>query len=323
LKRRQFLILTAGIGALASVGATADSYPSKPIRLIVPFAPGGSTDILARIIAEPLGKKLGQPVIIDNKGGAGGIVGTMEMIRSAPDGYTLVAATGSITAANPAINPAAQYNPESDMTAIIKLAATPIVLAVRSGFPAKNFTEFLAVVKKNPDRYTYGSPGVGGIIHLQMELFKSLTGTSIRHVPFRGAGPALLAVVAGQVDIAFDSLPSLMPYLADGRMVPLAVAAPARRKELPQVPTLGEVGLEPANRMGHFGLLGPKGMSADLIDRINIAARKAIDDPPTRKRIEDAGAIIAPSTPAEYAAEIRSFHKELRQLVVERKLTVE
>jgi tripartite-type tricarboxylate transporter receptor subunit TctC len=337
--RRVFLAAAAGVAAMFGLpsmpmtqsflvaGTTsvayAQAYPSQPIRIIVPFAPGGSTDVVARLISDALSRQLGQAVVIENKGGAGGTIGTMEVVRAAPDGHTLLMASPSITAANPAINPAAKYNPESDLTPIINIAASPTVLAVHPNFPARNFTDFVAEIKKKPDDYTYASPGVGGIIHLQMELLKGLTSTSIRHIPFRGAGQATIAVYGGQVDIILDALPSLLPYLKDGRLVPLVVAAPERIKEVPQVPTFKEVGLEPVNHMGSYGLLGPKGLPTEIVEVINGATRKSIDDPAVRKRIEDSGAIIVANTPAEYAAEIKNLYAQLKTVVAERKLTLE
>ena len=189
--------LVAGTGSMAY----AQGYPSRPIRIIVPFAPGGSTDVVARLISDPLSRQLGQAVVIDNKGGAGGTIGTMEVVRAAPDGYTLLMASPSITAANPAINPAAKYNPESDLTAIINIAASPTVLAVHPSFPARTFTDFLAEIKKKPDDYTYASPGVGGIIHLQMELLKGLTSTRSGMFPFVAPVRRRLLSMAGKLTL--------------------------------------------------------------------------------------------------------------------------
>src|SRR5690242_6481530 len=204
VNRRSLLALLAA--GVLSAGhplqpAQAADYPTKPVRLIIPFAPGGTADFVGRVIAESLARELGQPVVLDNKGGAGGIIGTMEVVRAPADGYTLLIATPSVTGASPAINPQAGYDPANDLTPITIIAAGPTILAVRPGFPAKNFNDFLSEVKKNPDKYTYATPGVGGIQHLQVEYLKSLTGTSITHVPFRGAGPAMIAVTSGQVDM--------------------------------------------------------------------------------------------------------------------------
>ena len=324
MQRRQWNAL-AGAAALALVAGPAWSqgYPNKPIELQVPFAPGGTTDIVARVIAEPLGKHLGQSVVVINKAGGGGIVGAAETARATPDGYRLGVATVSSTAANPAINPKTPYDPINDFTPIINIAATPNIIAVHPNFPAKNYAEFLAEIKKNPGKYSYASSGTGGIGHLLMELYKSLTTTFVTHIPYRGAGPALNDTVAGQVPIIFDNIPSAMPFIKAGKLVPIVVAAPQRLKDLPNVPTFKEVGLEPVNRMAYYGILGPKGLPKEVVDKINAGVKKSVEDPAVRKRIEDTGSLIVANTPEQFAEQIKAEFAVYKQVVVKQKLTLD
>ena len=316
------LVVAATLSVLP-VAASAQSYPSKPVRLVVPFAPGGTTDLIARIVSERMGQLLGQQVIVENKAGAGGAIGAMEVVRAAPDGYTLSMATVSTTAANPAINPKILYDPVTDFVAIINIAATPNLIAVHPSFAARDYKGFVDLVRRNPGKFSYASSGTGGIGHLQTELFKSLSGTFITHIPYRGAGPALNDVIAGQVPIIFDNLPSALPFVKDGRLVPIVVAAPRRLAVLPNVPTFQEIGLAPVNRMAYYGLLAPKGTPKEIVDRIHAAAKASLDDPAVRKRIEDTGSLIVANSPAEFAAQIRAELDVYKKVVAEQKLKLD
>jgi tripartite-type tricarboxylate transporter receptor subunit TctC len=327
--QRTRLAVLAAIGAaalplsLGSTAAWAQAFPNKPVRLIVPFAPGGTTDIIARVVAPGLGAALGQQVVVENKGGAGGAIGALEMIKSTPDGHVLGMATVSTTAANPAINPTIGYDPAVDFVPIMNLAATPNVIAVHPSFPARDYKGFVAELKKNPGKYSYASSGTGGIGHLQTELYKSLAGVFMTHIPYRGAGPALNDTVAGQVPIIFDNMPSALPFIKDGRLIAIVVAAPQRLAQLPNVPTFKEVGLEAVNRMAYYGLLAPKGTPKAVVDKIAEAARKVLEDPSVKKRIEDTGSLIVGNTPEQFAAQMKAELQVYKDVVKKQKLTLQ
>ena len=316
--------LTLGLLALLGTAAQAQSgYPNKPIRLLVPFAAGGTTDLIARVVAEPLGRELGQPVVVENKGGGGGAIGAAETARATPDGYNLGVATVSTTATNPAINPKIPYNVFTDFTPVVNIAATPNVIAANPQFVGKEYKSFLAEVKKTPGKYSFGSPGTGSIGHLMMEMFMLETGTQLVHVPYRGSGPALNDAVAGQIPLIFDNLPSALPFIKDKRLTALVVAAPQRLAVLPDVPTLAEAGLPNVNRMAYYGIIGPKGLPKDIVDKVNAAVHKVLKDPAVRKRIEDTGSIIIANTPEQFAAQIKAEFEVYKKVVDQQNLRLD
>ncbi|GAU84955.1 tripartite tricarboxylate transporter substrate binding protein [Bosea sp. BIWAKO-01] len=296
--RRAFM---AGAGASAlvasSLPARAQNFPTRPIMLVVPFAAGGSTDIVARLVGAKMAESLGQQVVIENRAGAGGNVGSTAVARAAPDGYTILMGTISTHALNPAILKVVTFDPIKDFTPISLLAVVPNVMVVHPSFPAKTVQEVIKVLKDNPGKYSYASSGVGTPLHLSGELFKSLGGVSMNHVPYRGAGPALNDVVAGAVPIMFDNLPSSAQFIRSGQLRAIGVTTKERVPSFPEIPTIAEGGLAGYETYTWNALFGPANMPRAVVERLNAEANKALTDPNVKQRLNDVSAVIVGSTP--------------------------
>ena len=319
MQRRIFAATLASAAALLAAPslAQAQAYPSKPIRLIVPFAAGGTTDIVARIVGDKLGRELGQPVIIENRGGGGGAIGADAVAKAQPDGYILGVATVSTLATVPATTPKVPYDPVKDFSLIVNLVNVPNVMTVNPKIPAKDMKEFIALLKKSPGKYSYASSGTGGISHLDGELFKVLTGTFMVHIPYRGSGPALNDTIAGQVDADLDNLPSSMPFIKAGKLRALGVMSDKRVDALPDVPTFAELGMKEANNMAWYGLVGPANLPKEVVARINAAALKALADPDVKRHLADGGSIVDGGTP-EHFSQIAVKELALRKDIVKK-----
>ena len=302
----------------------AQGYPNKPVRLVIPFAPGGTTDIVGRLISDRLGRELGQPVIIENRAGGGGTIGADFVAKAAPDGHVLGMATVSTLATNPAMNPKMPYDASKDFVPVINLVKVPNVMTINPKVvPAKDMPAFIALLKRNPGKYSYGSGGAGSISHLDVELFKVLTGTFMVHIPYRGSSLATNDLIAGQVAAQIDNLPSSMPHIKSGRVKALAVMAEQRVEALPDVPTFAEIGLKQANNMAWYGLLAPAGTPREVVEKIRLAAIRTLADPDTRRHLLESGAIIDAGSSEEFAKKIAREQALRRDIVRQQKLSLE
>ena len=297
--------------------AVASDFPNQPIRLIVPFAPGGSTDIVARIVSQRMGEELGQTVIVENKAGAGGAIGASEAARAKPDGYTLSVATVSTMAVNPACRTDLPYDPSRDFMPVTNFANLPNVIVVNPKFPAENLEGMVKELKANPQKYSYGSSGTCSINHLFGEAFKHATGTDMVHVPYKGSGPAVVDTVGGQVEVLFDNLPSSMNQILAGNLRPIAVAGPARADALKDIPTLAELGHPELNHPAWYGLLAPAGTPADIVKKIRDAAVVALKDERVMAALEQQGATPSGNTPEAFAEEIRIWQENAKKVVAQ------
>jgi tripartite-type tricarboxylate transporter receptor subunit TctC len=321
LSRRLMLACTAAAtAALAAPAWAQGAWPNKPVRLVVPFAPGGTTDILARAVGVELSKAFGQQFVVDNRAGAGGNIGADIVAKSAPDGYTILMGTVGTQSINKWLYTKMPFDPQKDFTPITMVAAVPNVMVVPVEKARANninsVADFIRYAKANPGKLNMASSGNGTSIHLAGELFKAMTGTYMTHFPFKGSGPALLALIGGEMDVMFDNLPSSMPHIKAGKLKALAVTSAQPSSALPGVPTVEEAGnLKGFEASSWFGLLGPAGMPPEIASRIQQEVAKALAAPDLKEKLLAQGAIPSGSTPQQFAAHIDAELKKWQPVV--------
>ena len=318
MKSWKSLLAVAASFAIAA-SALAQSYPTRSIKMIVPFSAGGSTDIIARLTAAQLSKDLGQPVVVENVGGAAGALGTMQGMNAAPDGYTLVIATVSTMIVYPAAHPKPQYSLDN-FAPITNIASMPNIITVTPSFPARDLKEFIAVLKANPDKYSFATSGVGSINHMLGESFQAYTGTKLIHVPYKGSGPAMQDVMGGQVNILFDQFPSSKPHIDSGKLKAIGAISPQKIPGYPNVMTMEDAGLKGFVDEAWYGLLAPKATPPDVVAKITEAMKKALANPDLRAKLEGVGARPVGNSPQEFAAQIKSEQERMKKLVKDRNI---
>ncbi|EJL71997.1 Bug family tripartite tricarboxylate transporter substrate binding protein [Variovorax sp. Varisp85] len=301
-RRTLLATLASGAAVAATPFAHAQEYPAQLVKWVVPYPAGGGTDVIARVLAESMRQTLGQQIVVDNRPGASTNIGADIVAKSKPDGYTIMSADNAVLAFNEHLFSKLPFNPEKDFTYIGAIGKFPLALVVHPDFPAKNFKEFLAYVKANPGKVNYASPGNGSPHHLAMEMFKVRTGTFITHIPYRGAAPAMADVMGGQVPCMFLDLASGLSIMQGNKVRVLAIGSGARSKLLPNVPTLAEVGVPNTEVFAFQGILGPAGLPAAVVNKLNGDLNKAFGTPTVQKRFDDFGMEAMPGTPAQFAA---------------------
>jgi tripartite-type tricarboxylate transporter receptor subunit TctC len=323
MKRRSLLsCFLAASAALSPAHSFAQSYPNKPVRMIVPFPAGGATDVLARALSIKLGEKLGQSVVVENRPGAGGTIGSQAVAQSSADGYTILLATSSTHSIGPATNPKIPYDAVADFTALGQVATSPNIVLVPNSSPAKSMRELIAYAKKNPGKLNYASSGNGTIVHLTTELFKAQSGSYIVHIPYRGTALAIPDLISGKVDLLFDSLVTGLPHAKDGKLRALAVTSAQRSALAPDLPTVADV-LPGFESVTWFGLYGPKNLPADVVSRLNTALSAALQDADVKERFARLGAEPAASTAAVFSQLAQADSAKWKRIIAERKMTVE
>jgi tripartite-type tricarboxylate transporter receptor subunit TctC len=305
--KKSFIIALLGSVMLAFGGQVfAQNYPNRPIKLIIPFPPGGSTDIVGRAMAERLQIALGQPIIVENKAGASGNIGIGEATRAAPDGYTLVIGSPQTLTINHQIIKSTPFNPQKDLAPIVVIASVPNVLLVNNKLPVKNAQELIAFAKANPGKLSGGSSSIGGSPHLALESMKATYGLDIVHVPYKGSAPALQDLIGGQISMMFDNLPAALQLINGGQVRALGVTTLKRTASAPEIPTLDESGMKGFDSQGWFALLAPAGTPAPILDKINVEANRIIRTPEFRERMTKVGADTVGGSIDEFRARIKS-----------------
>lgn len=304
--RRAVLVLAALSLAFPAAPAMAETYPSKPVKLIVPYPAGGTTDIIARLIATQLSEKFGQPFVVDNRAGASGAIGASAVAKSAPDGYTLLMGTANTHGINSALQKSLPYDALKDFAPVTVVASTPNVIVVNPAFPAKTLQELIALAKAEPGKLNYGSTSSGGSPHMSAELLKMMTGINITHVPYKGAAPMLTDLAGGHIPIGFDNLPSAMPFIESGKLRALAVTTAKRWPGAPNIPTVAESGVPGYEVSGWFGILAPAGTPPAIVDQLQKAVAEAVAKPEVRKQLETVGAEPVANTPQAFAKQIEA-----------------
>jgi tripartite-type tricarboxylate transporter receptor subunit TctC len=299
-----FVFMALVFGNFSALAQTA--YPDQPVKLVVPFGPGGSTDLSARLVAEYAGRELGQQIIVENRAGAGGSVGMEYVAKAKPDGYTLGMATMSTHGANSAVYAGKlKYDPIKDFSPITNVATTPSVFAINPKVTANNMQQFIALAQANPNKFSYATPGTGSLGHANVEYFSMLAKIRLLHVPYKGAGAAMNDALAGQVDAITDNLPSALPHIKAGRLRALVVLSEKRSPALPDVPTYAEVGFPQMGGGGWFGIVAPAGTPPSVVAKLNKAILQGMKNPEFIKKLEESGAVAIPGTPAEFAMQIQ------------------
>jgi len=312
----------AAAGALPTV-ALAQNYPVKPVTIVVPFAPGGTTDILARIVGQGMQTELGQPFVVDNRAGAGGNIGASLAAKAAGDGYTLFMGTVGTHAINQALYKKLPYDPAKDFAPISRVATVPNLLVAHPSQPYKTVKELIAYAKANPGKVTFGSPGSGASPHVSGELFKSMTGTDLLHVPYKGSAPAMTDLLGGQINIMFDNMPSAIQHVRSGKLRPIAVTTAKRSPEMPDIPTIAEAGVPGYEAMSWFGLFAPAATPKPVLDKLNAALVKVLNQADVKKKIAEQGGDVVAETPEQFAAFIKSETAKWGKVVKESGATVD